>query len=672
MYGNPVALPAPKHRVLLLALLLRNGMSCSTDQLIDALWDRPPASAGKVLQAYVSHLRSVLGADLIETVPTGYRLEVDPDRIDAHRFEQLLDRARSSLDAGDLALAASLSTRALGLWRGPALADVAYESFARQDAARLEELRMFCVEVRLDADLTGGHSDRVIAELASLCKRHPERESFHERLALALYRSSRQADALATIAQARRHLAEELGLEPGRALRELEHAILVQDPSLEVPRVTEQPGALSVPRPTGELVGRRRELDDLRALLIDDEARILTVTGPGGSGKTRLVVEIARRAHPYFAHGVVMVELASVADPDLVIPTIAQVLGLSETAAQAAPEVLAEWLRARQMLLVLDTFEHLADAGAAVAALIRDAPLMSLLVTSRRVLHLRDERVYPLGPMALDDAGRLFALRASIRDPDLRLDGGDEVVRDICTRLDCLPLAVEIAAARTATTDPSIVRDRLRADLGALGPGPRDAPARQQTLADTIRWTTDQLSSAERRTLAHLAVFVGGCEPASAEQVCGGDVDAIGSLVEWSLVQASAVPARRYSMLDTIHHHANELLDETGSALMRRSHTASTISPWPSRRSPRVRRSPTCFDPWIRRSTTSVLRTTGPRPAAITMLRSGSRLRSIPTGTSAACSGRGVIGCCPHWRRAPRMVRSRRGRTACSPACCTC
>ena len=563
--GIPVALPAAKHRTLLLALLLHRDAVCSTDQLIDALWDRPPASASKLLQAYVSHLRSVLGVELIETVAPGYRLRVDPDEIDAHRFERLLDEVRAALDGGNPALARSLADRALALWRGRALADVVYEAFADREAARLEERRLQGVELKLDAELAVGNHERVIGDLTQLCQDHPLREPLHERLALALYRCGRQADALASLAATRERLREELGLDPGRTLQDLEVAILNQDAALDAPATTGTVARRAVPRPASELVGRDREVAEVHRLLLRNEVRFVTVSGAGGSGKTRLALEVAALAGDAFANGVVVVELASLGDAALVVPALAHALGLSETADAPVAEVVADWLAARQVLLVLDNFEHVIDAAVDVAELVTRAPLVSVLVTSRRVLHVTGEHVYPLGPLELDDASRLFVLRAAARDPSFDPDAAHEVVRDICTRLDCLPLAVEIAAARTTALDPAAMLDRLRVSIGALGFGPRDAPARQQTLTDAIRWSTDLLTDDERRMLAWFSVFVGGSDLAAAEAVCGLELDTVAALLDWSLlVRGSADGRSRYSMLDTIRHHAAGLLDERG------------------------------------------------------------------------------------------------------------
>jgi predicted ATPase/DNA-binding SARP family transcriptional activator len=568
--GEPVVVSAAKPRTLLLALLLRAGTVASTDLLIDALWpDAPPASASKLVQMYVSQLRSFLGVEAIETVGPGYRMRLEANALDADRFEQLHAEGRTALAGGRFEPALDVLQRALELWRGPALVDVAHAPFAGQAATRLEELRLECTEDRLDADLVLGRHATVLAELADLCATHPLRERMRERLALALYRSGRQAEALAVLAEGRRVLLDELGLDPGRGLQQLEHAILVHDPGLDLgPLVAPtQASTAPLPVPATPLIGRRDELDRLAALLERDDVRIVTVSGAGGSGKTRVALELARRMSGSFADGAAFVQLASIRDPDLVVATIAQRIGVPSAPEELPASALTSWLHDRHLLLVVDNFEHVIEAASAVAELVRDSPRVTVLVTSRRVLHVSGEHVFPLQPLPVDDAVRLFAERATDRDASIHFDADTkDVLHAICTRLDCLPLAVELAAARTAALDPEALLARLAASIGALGGGPRDAPARQATLASTVRWSTDLLTDLERSTFARLSVFVGGCTLEAAEAVAGSDVDAVTGLLDASLLVRSVSPTgARLRMLETIREHAAELLDELGA-----------------------------------------------------------------------------------------------------------
>lgn len=561
--GADVVLTAPKVKTLLLVLLLRPNEVVSADHLIDALWpDDVPDSARKLVQVYVSQLRSALGAEAIETVAPGYRIRVASTSLDAGRFDRMREDGRRALVDGNAELALALARRALALWRGPALVDVAYERFASAEAERLEELRLECTEDELDAELTLGRHEDAVPALRRLCAEHPMRERARERLALALYRCSRQTEALEVLAAGRRALLDELGLEPGPSHQDLERAILTHDPALDG-TAAERAAMHLLPAPSSTMVGRRDELEQLRALVMRDDVRIVTVSGAGGSGKTRVALELARSAGSAFANGAAFVELASIQDPELVQPTIAHVLGVPETAEETPSVALARWLQSRDLLLVVDNFEHVVEGAEELAQLVRLAPRLTVLVTSRRVLHVSGEHVFPLAPLPVDDAVRLFSERAAARDPSVLNDAeSTEIIATICRRLDCLPLALELAAARTTTLTPRLLLERLSDRVTALGSGPRDAPARQQTLADTLRWSTDLLSEGERRTLASLSVFAGGSSIEAAEAVCVSDIERLAALIDSSLLQRTALGGEvRLSMLETIREHAAQLLD---------------------------------------------------------------------------------------------------------------
>ena len=549
--GRPVVLSAGKPRALLLCLLLRANEAVSTDTLIDAIWgERAPSSAAKLVQVYISQLRRALGDGAIQTRPPGYLIRLAPDELDAARFERLLAQGREALAAGNATLAASLLRRASGLWRGRAL-DAAQ---LPAEAARLDELRLACLEARLAADLALGRHVEALAELRALVAEHPLRERLRAQLMLALYRCGRQADALEAYRDAARALRDELGLEPGAELRELEHAILNHAPSLAAPTATALPG-VAVPVPATPLIGRRDELEHLAALVTRDDVRLVTIGGAGGSGKTRLALELANAVGAAFAHGAAFVELAAVRDPELVLATIAQAVGARET--------LERWLADRELLLVVDNLEHLIEAAGELARLAARAPHLTVVVTSRRVLHVSGEHVFALAPLPENDAARLFAARASARDPAGAVDSDDAAVRAICRRVDGLPLAVELAAARVGTLTPQLLLERIADRVTVLGPGPRDAPARQQTLADTLAWSTDLLADDQRRTLARLAVFAGGSSLEAAEEVCGATLESIEALVDSSLLQRSvASGAVRLTMLETVREHAATLLDD--------------------------------------------------------------------------------------------------------------
>src|SRR6476620_7180884 len=286
--GEPIALGGQKRRALLAVLLLDANRVVSRDRLIDALWgDEPPDTARNTLQVYVSQLRKLLPEGVLETAPAGYRLVVEADSVDLFEFIRLSEEGRTALGAGDAARAADTLRAALALWRGAALADLSWEPFAQSEIVRLEELRLAALEERIDADLALGRHGQLVAELERLVAEQPMRERFRAQLMLALYRSGRQADALAVYQRARKTFVDELGIEPSETLRKLERAILAHDPSLDVTKAPRR-----IPTPATPLLGRERELAAIAEVVRDPDARLVTLTGIGGIGKTRLSIEL--------------------------------------------------------------------------------------------------------------------------------------------------------------------------------------------------------------------------------------------------------------------------------------------------------------------------------------------------------------------------------------------
>ena len=553
---------AGKHARLLAALLVADGRACGVDELVDAVWDgSAPASARKLVQIYVSQLRKVLPVGLeIATRPGAYAAALAPDALDAARFERLLSEAIAAREAGNPALALSLADRALSLWRGRAYGELAYDDFARGESERLEELRLVAIEERLAAQLELGGAAEVLGEVLAHADENGLRERAHELAMLALYRCGRQADALEHYATFRARLDDELGLEPGSTLRELQRRILKQDPELDV-EIDTQAG-VALPVPPNPLVGRERELEALHTLLERRDSRLIVLTGAGGSGKTRLALEVARQVAGSYANGVVLVELAPLRDPALVLPTIAQALQVGIDADEDALEALAGALASQELLLLLDNAEHVRASAPAYAELVSRAARLTLLVTSRAVLHVSGEHVFPVAPLEEEAAIELFVQRAHLLDSGFELGPENESdIREICWRVDGLPLAIELAAARIRTLTPRALRERLDDRLGLLTGGPRDLPARQQTLRETIEWSVDLLAAGERHVLARLAVFPGGASLGAAELVAGASIDALGSLVDHHLihrVESSGEP--RYGMLETVREYALELL----------------------------------------------------------------------------------------------------------------
>ena len=584
-----VPLGAPKQRALLATLLVHAGEVLTRDRLIDALWgDEPPASAAQSLQVYVHGLRRALGAGRIETHGTGYRLSLEHGELDLMRFRRLVAQARLSLTAGNAADAADDLQRALGLWTGAPLADLAGEPISETETGRLNDERLAAIELRNDAELALGRHDALVGELEKLLAEEPFREHLHEQYILALYRAGRQKDALDAYRAARRLLVDELGLEPGSTLQELERGILRHDPALAAPEQV-RAGIRPLPKPPTPLVGRRLEIAAVTALLHRDDVRLVTLTGPGGTGKTRLGLAVAEELSAEFRDGAVFVDLAPVADPALLATTIAVALEVEEGDHSAA-DALTDHLRERSILLLLDNFEHLLPGAPLVSELLASAPRLAVLATSRAPLRLRGEHEYSVPPLeppsraaaptfeelAANDAVRLFVTRLRAVDPSFELtEKGAPDVAEICRRLDGLPLAIELAAARGKLLPPPRMVQRLEQALDVLTGGARDLPSRQQTLRATLDWSYELLSELERVLLARLAVFSGGCTVDAVESVCaedGADVLAIfTSLVDGNLLRR--VAEGRFAMLETIREYALEQLERSGEAdELRRRH----------------------------------------------------------------------------------------------------
>ena len=559
--GEEVPVTAAKVRTLALVFATRPREVVSVERLIDVLWpDDPPESAKKLIHVYVSQLRTALGPESIVTVATGYRLGVARAAVDAHRFELLCAEAQQALAAGAASVARTVAGRALDLWRGPALADVASDPTFMAEAARLTDLQIDCRAVRIDAELELGNHALVLADLHRLSAAHPFREHLRERLALTLYRCGRQSEALAELAAARRDLVAEFGLDPGRRIADLERAILDQDPALDAP-LPNRATSTRLPVPASRLIGRTREIELISALVQRDSVRLVTIVGAGGSGKTRVALAVAQSVAASFADGAVFVELATVRDANLVVSAIASALGVVESSDESLTAAVASWTRSHDLLLVIDNFEHVIEAAAELTSLVSNAPRLTLLVTSRRVLHLTGEHVVPLSPLPIDDAMVLFHERSEQSGgTTVAAGGGAAAVRAICARVDCLPLAIELAAARSAILTPEELLGRLVGEVSELGVGPRDAPARQRTLDETLRWSTDLLTAEQRHALACCSVFTGGSTVAAAEVVCATGFEVLAELVDSSLLQRMPnSDGTRLVMLETVRAHAGGL-----------------------------------------------------------------------------------------------------------------
>lgn len=614
--GKAIRVPEAKVRTLLADLLAHGGDPVSADRLVHDLWgDEPPGKPAGALQAKVSQLRRVLGRDRVVREGPGYRLRLDPaaDEVDADRFRALVAEAGPVRDPR---ARAALLTEALDLWRGPAYADFADEEFARGPAHRLTEQRLSVLEEQAEARLAAGDHVLLAGELADLVARYPLRERLRAVQIRALYLAGRQSEALASYEDLRAHLVGELGVDPGPELGALHQAVLRQDPMLHrdpLPPVPSAPGPVragsasgsagsagpppaagpdsNLPVPLTPLIGRDQALARLSRLL--GVARLVTLTGPGGVGKTRLAVAAAAATaadataggHP---DGVWLVEFAGVragTSADLA-QVVAATLGIREDAPSALPgngtgagerppaQRLAAALRDRRVLLVLDNCEHVVDAAAELAELLlRTAPGLRVLATSQEPLGLAGEAVFLVEPLRTADAVRLFTERAAASTPGFRLDreaSDQEAVAEICRRLDGIPLALELAATRVRALGVRELAARLGDRFRVLTSRQRGAPARQQTLRAMIDWSWELLSAPERIVLRRLAVHSDGCDLEAAEATCAGDgvareevLDLVTRLVDRSLVVVVDGPTGpRYRLLESVTAYAAERLDE--------------------------------------------------------------------------------------------------------------
>lgn len=581
--GSALDLGTPRQRRLLGLLLLHAGEAVAYDRLAEDLWDgEPPRTARHTLQGYVHRLRRALAdeAGRLETRPTGYRLKVSAGELDAGAFEDLVETGRRALVRNDPRAASEALEAALDLWRGTPFAGLGDLAAFEAERARLDALRVTALEDRIEAELALGQHDALVPEIEALLAQHPFRERLWGQLMVARYRAGRQAGALEAFRHARRVLDDELGIQPGRWLCRLQEQILLQDPSLDTPEPA-RPAAVdhNLPAPRDTFVGRHRELADLQGLL--RTRRVVTVTGPPGAGKTRLALEVAGRLVGDWPHGVFVVPLAEVQDAELVPSAIATAIRVPVVADRRVLETLTDHLRPRRMLLLLDNVEHLLDAAPQVASLLDAAPELTVLATSRSPLRLAGEQTYPLTPLplppqddlAVEDAGdavALFAERAVAVDPHFRLTPDTaSVVADVVARLDGLPLAIELAAARLRSFDLDGLRRHLEPALPQLVTGTVEPPRHHRTLRDAVAWSNDLLAHEDRLVLRRLAVFVGGFTAEAAQAVVGaGEVDdvvrSLARLVEANLLDRPEGDPPRYRMLEIVREYAREQLRAAG------------------------------------------------------------------------------------------------------------
>ena len=639
--GSVRAVTGTRLRALLVLLALRAGQVVSAGSLIDELWGRDlPGDAANALQALVSRLRRALGEpSAVVSGPAGYRLAIGRDDVDVFCFERLAAGGHAAL-AGSPDEAAALLGEALGLWRGEPLSDAAETEAGRAAIARLSELRLTAMEDRIDAELrlhavrladgTAGDGSRgasvpqLVAELEGLLSADPTRETLAALLMRALTADGRRAAALQAYERTRERLADELGADPSPRLAAVHLELLRSDgvshppaspPATAVSTATGPAASQEPAMPGGNLpvaltsfIGREGDLADVGALL--REHRLVTLTGPGGAGKTRLAVEAARNAlagqalsggnravgvyaDRAFPGGAWLAELAPVTDPADVPATVLSALGLREQALLVTRPLravdddtldrLIAALSARQALLVLDNCEHLIGAAAALSdRVLARCPGVRILATSREPLNITGEALWPVGP--LPEQEQLFAERAAAVSPGFALTPENSAaVSRICRDLDGMPLAIELAAARARAMTPEQIADRLGQRFRLLTGGSRTALPRHQTLRAVVDWSWDLLGEAERAVLRRLSVFTGGATLEAAEQVCATEpvhaddvLDLLSALADKSLVVVrQTADGPRYRLLETIREYGRERLADAAEAqTQRRAHAA--------------------------------------------------------------------------------------------------
>ncbi len=582
-----------RRRGVLLRLLASPGRPVPVDALADDVWDgHPPAAAASTLQSHVSALRQAVGPDRLSFCDGGYRLHVAAGELDSLMFERDAAAGRAAMAAGDPGSAVGALDRALGRWRGRAFADVLDMRWSGLLAGHLEEARRSAVEEALEARLALGLHHEVCALAEEAVAAEPWRERRWAALMLALYRADRQADALRAYKRLRDTLAEQLGLDPSPRLARLQHDILVQSPDLagpgtavgdvpEIPAVSSEASVSrnNLPAPVASFIGRESELVELGKLAGRD--RLVTIVGAGGAGKTRLAIEVAASRLDEHRDGVWFVDLAEQSDSARVAGAVADAVGVRQASGQPVDQLLMDRVADMQALLVFDNCEHLADPVAAIVErVLETGPGVRVLATSRQPLRLPGETVWETPPLSFPgsrdlrdpaelasfDAVRLFVERAA------HLGAGDlssrdfRVIAEITAKLDGLPLAIELAAARAAQLDLEQVASVLQDRLGLSCLTSRTAHTRHQTLAATIGWSYDLLTPQLQAALKRLSVFSGGFTLDAAAAVIGPPTDVtqtVASLAERSLIVAdrSARPDQpgrapiRYRMLETIRQY---------------------------------------------------------------------------------------------------------------------
>ncbi|WP_222195816.1 AfsR/SARP family transcriptional regulator [Modestobacter italicus] len=627
--------PGPKPAALLAALLVNVNRRVSVPALLEVVWgDHLTAKAEATLESHVWRLRRLLEPSrprgrapaVLVNDSGGYRLLARPEQIDSARFEQLADETRTLAGAGDPADLLARCEEALALWRGAPYQQVAEQEWAAPFLARLEEMATELRERRIDALLATGSTDRALRDVAGLIEQTPFRERLWAQRMLGLYRAGRVEESLQAYRRARDKLLDELGAEPGTDLQTLHRRVLDQDPALDLPRPVgagtrtgpggspdgvppdgvparaTHPVEVHLPARADPLIGRRSDLDALGDLVTTRQ--LVTVTGAAGCGKTRLAVEVAATVAGAFPDGVWFVDLAAVDRPELVLDVVVTTIGFAAPAVGNVVEALRSYTRDRRMLLVLDNAEHLLPAVADVVTAVQaDDSRCALLVTSREPIATGGELIWPLGPLPFDrqpdplvpeptadteepaPAVELFLARAQAADPMVVIDEeAMQTVRRICRRLDGLPLAIELAAARVRSATLPEIAEQVSADASALRRLGRATADHRQSVRAAIEWSHRLLSCEEQAVHRRLSVLPGPFTRPAAAAVAGVDPVATADVPELLAMlthRSLLTPLRAgraggpslFSQLATVRGHAAHALtaaDETDAAVRRR------------------------------------------------------------------------------------------------------
>jgi predicted ATPase/DNA-binding SARP family transcriptional activator len=599
--GKPLDLGGAKQRMLLAALALEANRVVSDDELVKIIWgDEPADGVVDALRVHVHRLRRTIEPNgncdhtegrLLVRRPAGYSLLLKADELDLTRFRGLIAEARTAAGGGGHQQALALFDRALGLWRGPTLDDFGDAAFVAAYRVRFEKLRLEALEDRFDLCLRMGLHRENVSAIEALADEHPLRERLQSQLLVTLYRCGRQAEASDAYQRTRRRLLDDLGMEPGPDLQATFREILRHEVSPV--RSTEPEGRVHPPSATSSrtnlpaevssFIGRADQIAEVAELLASN--RLVTLVGSGGIGKTRLALQVARRAVDRYRDGVWLIDLATVAEAEALPHEVMARLGLRQQPDLTPVQSLAGLLEPRHLLLVFDNCEHLVDATAELAqTLLRDCAALSILATSRERLNCDGEQAWSVPPLDTPnaaripsverllehDAVRLFVERAHKSRQSFALTAGNAgAVTQLCARLDGIPLAIELAAARSAALSPEELLEHLGNRFRLITGSRRATVSRHRTMQETIDWSHRLLTAQEQLMFRRLGVFAGSFDLAAAETVCADHdlpsaevVELLAKLVDKSLVVYSDLVAGegRYRLLETVRQFAQDKL----------------------------------------------------------------------------------------------------------------